>query len=241
MVTTISRARLSREEAHLIYRAKRLFALAVVTFIIYAAYSVWRLKSVEEYQDALQAKIDQDSSVENALSQFYATSTGLMYLNYATLFIFSLAIAICAWRGVNVRDRNLIRWHIGGSLGCVAILIFTFVNLGIVGNLCLPTSTNCNSLQLIYGWSIAICSILTALYLLSTYYAWRIVSSPAFDMVLPELVRVDGKELLSSSFWFQKPFLDPEQADYPQHRVTQQVSPTGELPVATPVYVSRQP
>ncbi|GBG24075.1 Phosphoglycerate mutase 1 [Hondaea fermentalgiana] len=234
---------LSHEEALIVYRAKRLFAIALITFIVYAAFSAWRIQSVEEYQDALLVSMAEDPDTINVLSELYATSTGLMYLNYSTLFIFSFVISVCAWRGVNVRDRNLVRWHIGGSLGCIAVLVFTFVNLGIVGDLCTSDETNCATLQTVYAWSLVLSAVLSLLYCASATYAWRIASSPAFDIIEVEHVRVAPKEILSSGFWMKQLPVDPveNRGDLENGRVAAKMNGMDDdddndsVPYATPV------
>lgn len=151
---------------------KALLWVSGVAAIVYIAFSVWRLVSVESYQESLEQSFDENGS--NFLSELYATTSSLIYSSYIFLLVFALAIPLCAYRGISQKDRIILKWNYCASFGCVLILIFSLVNLFLTGDLCTETVADCSVLRKTYVFSIFLSMVLLILYGMSFLLSYRL-------------------------------------------------------------------
>ena len=63
------------------------------------------------------------------MSELYATSDELVVANYVVLVLFAGAVLACFYKGTAGKDRNVLRWNLMGSAGCILVLLFGFANL----------------------------------------------------------------------------------------------------------------
>jgi len=178
-----------------VLRSRRVIALSVVIFLVYLGFSIWRVQSTAAYTDALA---EAESGSGNPLSDFYASSNGLVYGNYVVLFIFAFAISLCVANGVYKKDDVVLKWGMFGTVVCILVLVFTLANLFIVGDLCRETTTNCGELEGIFAASVALTILLLVLYFCSLYTTCSIYRSQEHHKVQIDMLRVSPAVLMAS-------------------------------------------
>mmetsp|Transcript_9914 Transcript_9914/g.18282 ORF Transcript_9914/g.18282 Transcript_9914/m.18282 type:complete len:237 (-) Transcript_9914:26-736(-) len=150
-------------------KGRRAVRLGLVAFALYVGYSVWRLQSVADYQNAIEEAAEVEGSFPNALAEFYATSSELVLGSYVVLLLFAGAIFLCVWKGETSNDVVLLKWSALGSLGCVLLLLFTLINLALTGTLCTSVTSedSCDFLTITFVASLVATSVLFILYFFS--------------------------------------------------------------------------